>query len=112
MAKSAADLRLMLRYMEGHDPRDSTSADVPPTPDGAAETLRIGIPKEYWTDLDGEVAATLQNAALLLERLGHSRQEISLPHTAFAVPAYYVIAGAEASTKSWRMSRRRRCAFL
>ena len=95
---SAADLRLLLRYMEGHDPRDSTSADVPATPEGAPETLRIGIPKEYWADLGADIAAPLESAATLLESRGHARQEISLPHTAFAVPAYYVIAGAEAST--------------
>ena len=98
MARSGEDLRLMLRYMEGHDPRDSTSADVPPTPNGNAETLRVGIPKEYWADLGADVAPALESAAALLERLGHRRRDISLPHTAFAVPAYYVIAGAEAST--------------
>ena len=99
IARSAADLRLMLRYMEGHDPRDSTSANVSPTPAGGLPpALRIGIPMQYWADLNADIAAALESAAAVLERLGHRRQEIDLPHTAYAIPAYYVISGAEAST--------------
>ena len=99
MARSAADLRLVLRSMEGHDPCDSTSIDMPPTPaDGVVEALRIGVPTEYCADLDADIAAALDGAAAILERLGHRRQEIALPHTAYANPAYYVISGAEASS--------------
>jgi len=99
MARSAEDLRLLLQHMEGHDPLDSTSADVGPTPHETDGTgLRIGIPREYWRDLDARLAATVDDAAAILERLGHGRLEISLPHTAYATAAYYVVASAEAST--------------
>ena len=99
MARTAADLRLLLRHMEGFDPLDSTSVDVAATASGHRnEPLTIGIPTEYWDDLEGDVASPLEDAAAVIDRLGHRRVAISLPHTAFAVPAYYVIAGAEAST--------------
>lgn len=93
IARSAADLRLMLRGMEGHDPRDSTSVDMPPTPaSGVAQALRIGVPTEYCANLHADVAAALDDAAAILERLGHRRQEITLPHTAYACAVYYVIS--------------------
>ena len=104
MARSAADLRLLLRYMEGHDPRDSTSADVEPTPHEGdlggqrSPRLRIGIPREYRRDLDTRLAAVLDEAAAIFEGLGHERLDISLPHTDYATAAYYVVASAEAST--------------
>ena len=99
MARTAQDLRLLLHHMEGHDPLDSTSADVGPTPhetDGTS--LRIGIPREYAQDLDARLATTVDEAAAVFERLGHERVDISLPHTAYATAAYYVVASAEAST--------------
>ena len=99
MARTAQDLRLLLHHMEGHDPLDSTSADVGPTPHEADGTsLRIGIPREYARDLDSRLAATVDDAAAVFERLGHERLDISLPHTAYATAAYYVVASAEAST--------------
>ena len=99
MARSAEDLRLLLHYMEGHDPLDSTSADTGPTPHKADRIgLRIGIVREYGRDLDARLAATLDEAAAVFERLGHERLDISLPHTAYATAAYYVVASAEAST--------------
>ena len=99
MARSAGDLRLLLRHMEGHDPLDSTSAAIGPTHRGPADrALRIGIPREYWDGLDPRLAAVLGEAAATVERLGHSREEIALRHTDYATAAYYVIASAEAST--------------
>ena len=99
MARSAADLRVLLRCMEGHDAQDSTSADAVPTGNGErAEDLRIGVPSEYWSGLAAPMAAALEEAAKVLERQGHRRRQVSLPHTRFAVPAYYVVASAEAST--------------
>ena len=98
MAKSAADLRLLLAHMEGHDERDSTSAEVAPTPSGCHDGLRIGIPHEYWDSLGADVAAPLNEARAAFERLGHRCVGVSLPHTRFAVPVYYVVASAEAST--------------
>ena len=99
MARSAADLRALLRCMEGHDPLDSTSAAVAATGHcERAEKLTLGIPREYWRDLSAPMAAALEAAANILERHGqHRRRHVSLPHTPFAVPAYYVVATAEAS---------------
>lgn len=103
MARAAADLRLLLAHMEGHDERDSTSARADGTGTASADArLTIGVPREYWEDaedgLDGDLAAALAEAAVVFERLGHKRRAISLPHTRFAVPTYYVVASAEAST--------------
>ena len=102
LARCAADLRLLLGHMEGADARDSTSANVASTPNAsAAARFTIGLPREYWNGADGlpdSMATALETAAATLERLGHQRRVISLPHTAFAVPTYYVVASAEAST--------------
>ncbi len=99
MARSVADLRILLRHMEGHDSRDSTSAPMRPTgSSGADKPLTIGVPSEYFEDLDSGIAAPLEEAARTFARLGHRLRAIALPHTAFAVPAYYVVASAEAST--------------
>ena len=98
MARTAADLRIVLSHMEGHDPRDSTSAAVPPTPAGEPAPLTIGLPCEYWRDLEADMAGPLNAAKVVLERMGHRFREVSLPHTPYAVPVYYVIASAEAST--------------
>lgn len=103
MARSAADLRLLLAHMEGHDERDSTSANAPRTGEVRADArFTIGVPSEYWDGaeerLEPGLAAALEDAAATLERLGHKRRVISLPHTRFAVPTYHVVASAEAST--------------
>ncbi len=84
MARCVADLRALLAHMEGHDPLDSTSAAVGPTPNDSHGVLTVGIPREYWADLGSDVAGPLQDAMLGLERLGHRCREVSLPHTAFA----------------------------
>ena len=105
MARSVADIALLLDAMAGFDARDSTSAQK--GHDGhAAEaaaspsrSLRIGLPKEYLAMLtDPALARVFDEARRKLEALGHSMVEISLPHTRAAVATYYVIAGAEAST--------------
>ena len=99
MARSAADLRTLLHFMEGHDPRDSTCANEPPTPAATSALPRhIGIPNEYRQALDASLGGVLQAAAKVLEGMGHELRDVSLPHSAYAAPAYYVIAGAEAST--------------
>ncbi len=104
MARSAEDCALLLSTMAGHDPRDSTSANVP-VPDYASELaqplarLRIGLPREYFGDgLDSGVAALVHAALAEYEALGAELVEVSLPRTQLAIPAYYVIAPAEAST--------------
>ncbi|MCZ6619786.1 MAG: Asp-tRNA(Asn)/Glu-tRNA(Gln) amidotransferase subunit GatA [Gammaproteobacteria bacterium] len=102
----AEDLAMVLSVMSGLDPRDSTSSDhADPwlagiledglTPGG--EKLTIGLPDEYFKDLN-EGAALLEAAAGEFERAGCRLTRISLPHTDAAIPAYYILAGAEAST--------------
>ncbi|MGD2082003.1 MAG: Asp-tRNA(Asn)/Glu-tRNA(Gln) amidotransferase subunit GatA [Chromatiales bacterium] len=104
MARSAEDAAALLQAMAGFDPRDSTSADEA-VPDYRAELerpiqgLRIGLPREYFEEgLDGGVAASIETAIGEYRRLGATVVDISLPNTALAVPVYYVVAPAEASS--------------
>jgi aspartyl-tRNA(Asn)/glutamyl-tRNA(Gln) amidotransferase subunit A len=98
------DAALLLQAIAGHDPRDSTSADRP-VPDFLGELdrgvrgLTIGLPREYFSDgLDPAVRRVCRDAVALLEAEGALVREVSLPHTAVAVPAYYILAPAEASS--------------
>ena len=104
LTRSAADAALMLSVMAGFDPRDSTSVDRP-VPDYSAglttpsSGLRIGLPKEYFGEgLDPQVASLVTGAVEELRRMGAEVREISLPNTSLAIPAYYVVAPAEASS--------------
>jgi len=104
MARTVCDVAIMLGVMAGHDPRDSTSAPVP-VPDyeaaltGDIRGLRIGIPKEYRVDgMPGEIEALWQQGVEWLRDAGAEPVEISLPMTKYALPAYYIIAPAEASS--------------
>jgi aspartyl-tRNA(Asn)/glutamyl-tRNA(Gln) amidotransferase subunit A len=104
MARTVHDAALLLRAMAGHDPKDSTSAPVP-VPDyvaaltGDIRGLRVGIPKEYRVDgMPGEIEALWQQGADWLKAAGAEPVEISLPMTKYAMPAYYIIAPAEASS--------------
>ncbi len=101
--KDVTDCALVLNVICGKDPLDSTSVDVP-VPDftesliNDVQGLRIGVPKEYFAEgLDAEVAELVRSAIQKLEQLGASLEEISLPHTDFAIATYYIIAPAEAS---------------
>jgi aspartyl-tRNA(Asn)/glutamyl-tRNA(Gln) amidotransferase subunit A len=104
MTRTVRDAAIMLRAMAGHDPKDSTS--VPrPVPDyeaaltGDVRGLRIGIPKEYRVDgMPAEIEALWQEGVDWLKAAGASTVEISLPHTSYALPTYYIIAPAEASS--------------
>jgi aspartyl-tRNA(Asn)/glutamyl-tRNA(Gln) amidotransferase subunit A len=104
MARNAEDCALLMNVMAGFDQRDSTSMqrnvpDYTATLNDALEGLRIGLPKEYFGEgLDPEIASAVQAAIKELEKLGATVKEISLPHTDLAVPCYYVIAPAEASS--------------
>ncbi len=104
MARSASDCALLLNAIAGHDPKDSTSVarGVPDYTEelGAPLTgLKIGLPVEYFGDgLDPEVEAAVREAVRVYESLGATVREVSLPHTHYAIPAYYVIAPAEASS--------------
>ena len=104
MARTAEDCALLLQGMAGFDPKDSTSIDEP-VPDysaalnGSLQGLRIGLPKEYFgAGLDPRIADLIQASVKELEKLGAVIKEISLPNMQHAIPAYYVIAPAEASS--------------
>ena len=104
MARSAEDCALLLEQMAGFDERDSTSLDQP-VPDYLSQLgtslqgMTLGMPKEYFADdLSPQTAERIQAAIKELEKLGASVKEISLPLTRMAIPAYYVISPAEASS--------------
>ena len=104
MARTVEDCALLLQAMAGHDPMDSTSADLA-VPDWAGELsddvrgLRIGIPKEYAIPgMPAEIEALWQRGADWLRAQGAELVEVSLPHTKYALPTYYIIAPAEASS--------------
>ena len=101
--KTVKDAAILLNVIAGRDPMDSTSADVP-VPDYTQEIgksvrgMKLGIPKEYFGEgLDAEVRSTVEAGIQLLQETGAEIVPISLPHTGYAIPTYYVIATAEAS---------------
>ncbi|MEK6712467.1 MAG: Asp-tRNA(Asn)/Glu-tRNA(Gln) amidotransferase subunit GatA [Nitrospinota bacterium] len=103
-ARTVRDCAAVLTAVSGHDPRDSTSADEP-VPDYAegleagVKGMRIGIPKEYFIEgMDKEVEAATREAIRVMEGLGARVAEVSLPHTGYALPVYYILAPAEASS--------------
>ena len=103
LAKTTKDAALVLRTMAGRDPMDSTSADIP-VPDYVAELekpihgMKIGVAKEYLGEgLDPEVRKSVEAAIQKLAGLGCEIVQVSLPHTEYAIPTYYLIATAEAS---------------
>ena len=103
-ARDVRGAALLLRAIAGHDPLDSTSTDVP-VPDYVAalgqgiEGLRVGIPGEYFIEgMDPEVEKAVWDAIEVLKGLGAKTEKVSLPHTAYALAAYYLIAPAEASS--------------
>jgi len=105
LAKDVTDCAILAGAVSGYDPSDSTSVpmDVPDYSSFLTEGLegvKIGIPKEYDSahGLDPEVSSAVMNARKVMERLGGKCVEVSLPNTAYAVPAYYVIAPSEASS--------------
>lgn len=104
LARDARDLALVSEVVFGKDERDSSSVERP-AEDLLAETdkdvrgMKIGIPKEYFLDgLDEEIAGRVDEVRKTLEGLGVETIEVSLPHTKYAIPTYYVIAPAEASS--------------
>jgi len=104
IARTVRDAAILLREMSGHDPKDSTSADAP-VPDFEAAVgrgvagLRIGVPREYRLDgMAPEIEALWQQGIAWLQEAGATIHDISLPHTRYALPTYYIVAPAEASS--------------
>jgi aspartyl-tRNA(Asn)/glutamyl-tRNA(Gln) amidotransferase subunit A len=99
-----ADAAAVIGVIAGHDPRDSTSAAVPVEDylqeiERPAKGLRVGVPEDYFAEgLDTEVNEKVQAGIALLERLGCTRIPLRMPHTDYAIAAYYIIATAEASS--------------
>ncbi|MFQ6091813.1 MAG: Asp-tRNA(Asn)/Glu-tRNA(Gln) amidotransferase subunit GatA [bacterium] len=104
IAKTVEDCAMVLRVIAGHDPRDSTSvkAEVPSYSEalgGRLKGIRIGLPEEYFAEgLDPEVESAIRDAVEPLTDSGVSIESVSLPHTDYAVAAYYILATAEASS--------------
>ena len=104
LTKTVKDSALLLQHIAGRDPLDSTSADVPvPTYADEIERpvrgLKLGVPKEYFSEgLDGEVRRAVEAAIQKLAAAGCEVVEISLPHAKYAIPTYYIVATAEASS--------------
>jgi aspartyl-tRNA(Asn)/glutamyl-tRNA(Gln) amidotransferase subunit A len=104
MARTVRDAAIMLRSMCGFDPKDSTSVDIP-VPDfeaaltGDVRGLRVGIPKEYRVDgMPEEIERLWRQGVDWLKAAGAEIVDISLPHTKYALPTYYIVAPAEASS--------------
>ena len=104
MARDVRDCAILLEAMSGYDPKDSTSLDLP-VPDwaggltGDLRGVRVGIPREYRLDgMDATIAALWDRGVEWLKAAGATVVNVLLPHTKYALPAYYIIAPAEASS--------------
>ncbi len=103
MATTVADVALFFTQMSGFDPRDATSMQTPVPeislgPDANLKGMRVGVPEEYFIEgINAEVERGVRQAIDVLRQLGAEVCPVSLPHTGFALPVYYLIAPAEAS---------------
>lgn len=104
LTKDVRDSALLTRVISGYDPKDSTSVDkeVPDYTQSLGKDIKgfkVGVPEEYFVDgMDPEVKEIVNSAIEKLGKLGAQKKEVSLPHTEYAVPVYYIIATAEASS--------------
>jgi aspartyl-tRNA(Asn)/glutamyl-tRNA(Gln) amidotransferase subunit A len=104
LAHDLTDAALLLEVIAGHDRRDSTSVDRPVpeyrrTLNQPVKGLRIGVPREFFdAGLDGEIETAVRLALKEYEKLGATRVDVSLPHSKYALAAYYIVAPAEASS--------------
>ncbi len=104
MTKDVRDCAIVLNTIAGHDPKDSTSVNKA-VPDytanltGDVKGLKIGVPKEYFVKgMDSEIEASVRAAIKAYESMGAICEEVTLPHSEYAVPTYYILAPAEASS--------------
>ena len=102
--KDVRDIALLMNGISGHEPRDSTSVDIP-VPDyrraliNDVRSIVLGVPREYFIEgIDPEVESAVREAIRTLEKLGAKVVEVSLPHSEYALAVYYIIAPAEASS--------------
>lgn len=103
MARNAEDLALILEVISGHDPNDLTSVNVPVpgylSEISSGKKFTIGLPKEYFAEgLDPEIRSAIQNQIDKLKSSGNRVIEVSLPHTEYSIPTYYILTTAEASS--------------
>ncbi|MCA6320457.1 MAG: Asp-tRNA(Asn)/Glu-tRNA(Gln) amidotransferase subunit GatA [Phenylobacterium sp.] len=104
IARTVEDAAILLKSMSGHDPKDSTSLDVevpdfPSFVGRSVKGMRIGVPKEYRVDgMPAEIETLWEQGIAWLRDAGCEIVEVSLPHTRYALPAYYIVAPAEASS--------------
>ncbi len=102
IAKSVEDAALILSYIEGFDEKDSTTINIKRRDyklDGNIKGLKVGIPKEYFIEgISEDVLKNIEEVKEILRKLGAELVEISLPHSDYAVPTYYIVATAEASS--------------
>lgn len=104
LARTAEDTALLLEVLAGHDPRDSTSANLPvprytETVREPLEGLTLGLVREHFGEgLDGEIEAAIRESVKVYESLGATVKEVSLPHSKYAIATYYIIAPSEASS--------------
>lgn len=104
ITKDVADAAILMNVIAGHDPKDSTSANIP-LPDFTAalkkdvKGMKVGIPKEYFIEgMDREVELAVREAVKAIEGLGAKVIDVSLPHSGYAVATYYILATSEASS--------------
>ena len=102
-ASNVPDAARVLSVISGHDPKDSTSVPAPvddyESALGGIKGLRVGVPKEYFSHgLDPDVESRVREALSVLEKLGATLVEVTLPHTPYAVATYYIVCTAEASS--------------
>jgi aspartyl-tRNA(Asn)/glutamyl-tRNA(Gln) amidotransferase subunit A len=104
LARTVEDAALVTEIIAGHDPHDATTIDAPapslrPALDAPARGLRVGLPREYeGGDVDPEVRGAVDHAIAILRDAGAEMVPVSLPHTKYGLPVYYIIAPAEASS--------------
>ncbi len=98
LAKTVEDARIVFNAISGRDPLDSTSCEIESTQDYSNKKFTIGVPREYFIEgIDPQIEKIIRGKISQYESLGHKIEEISLPHTEYALACYYIVATSEAS---------------